>query len=215
MEEDKSKAVEEINSAKLNGKLLVKAKQLNKEAESSKKSKIAPAELDDLDRASQDEIKYQAEKSRSELKETKKELGNMKLGKDNPSKKLDTLETANERLVDMKEKQNNEVELLQHKNKGLENQIYGLNWKITEPEEGTISEVAELINKISVFTTQTEENVDDEQFKIGTATLKSQLKEANNESERLRADLAAFKEVSVLAQSEAASEGPEISPTAA
>ena len=88
MEEDKSKAVEEINSAKLNGKLLVKAKQLNKEAESSKKSKIAPAELDDLDRALQDEIKYQAEKSQSELKETKKELGNMKLGKDNPSKKL-------------------------------------------------------------------------------------------------------------------------------
>ena len=84
----------------------------------------------------------------------------MKVGKDNPSKKLDTLETANERLLDMKEKQNNEVELLQHKNKGLENQIYGLNWKITESEEGTISEVAELINKLSVFTTQTEENVE-------------------------------------------------------
>ena len=110
----------------------------------------------------------------------------MKLGKDNLSKKLDTLETANERLVDMKEKQDNEVELLQHKNKGLENQIDGLNWNITEPEEGTISEVAELINKLTVFTTQTEGNVDDEQLKIGTATLKSQLKEANNESERFR-----------------------------
>ena len=88
MEEDKSKAVEEINSAKLNGKLLVKVKQLNKEAESSKKNKIAPVELDDLDRALQDKIKHQAEKSQSELKETKKELENMKLGKDNLSKNL-------------------------------------------------------------------------------------------------------------------------------
>merc|ERR1711970_1503668 len=106
MEEDKSKAVDEINSAKLkNGKLLVKVKQLNKEVESLKKNKNAPAELDDLDRALQDEMKHQAEKCQSELKEAKKELDNMKLEKDNLSKKLDTLETANERLVDMKEKQ--------------------------------------------------------------------------------------------------------------
>merc|ERR1719206_54007 len=204
-EEDKSKAVDEINSTKLkNGKLLVKVKQLNKEVESLKKNKNAPAELDDLDRALQDEIKHQAEKCQSELKETKKELDNVKLEKDNLSKKLDTLETANERLVDMKEKQDNEVEFLQHKNKGLEKQIDGLNWNITELEERRTSEVAELNNKLSVFTSQSDENVDSNQLKIEIASLKSQLNEANNESDRLRADLAAINEALVLAQSETA-----------
>ena len=65
MEEDKSKAVEEINPAKLNEKLLVKVKRLDNEAE-----------LDDLDRALQDGINHQDERKQSELKETEKEVEN-------------------------------------------------------------------------------------------------------------------------------------------
>ena len=68
----------------------------------------------------------------------------------------------------------------------------------------TLIEILENMEKKVENDILEEENVDDEQLKIGTATLKSQLKEANNESERLRADLAAIKEVSVLAQSETA-----------
>merc|ERR1712042_428187 len=78
------------------------------------------------------------------------------------------------------------------------------NWNITELEERRESEVAELSNKLSVFTTQTDENLDCNQLKIEIATLKSQLIEANNESDRLRADLAAINEALVLAQSETA-----------
>jgi len=205
LEDDKSKKVEELNSAKLkNGKFLVKVKQLNKEIETLKKSKSAPAELDDLDRALQEEVKHQAEKCQNELKESKKELDSLKLERDNLSKKLDTIETANERLIEMKEKQDNEVEFLQHKNKGLENQIDGINWNITELEERRESEVAELTNKLSVFTSQGNENVDSNQLKIEIATLTSQLSEANRESDRLRSDLTAINESLVSAQGETA-----------
>jgi len=205
LEDDKSKCVEDLNSAKLkNGKFLVKVKQLTKEIETLKKNKGAPAELDDLDRALQDEMKHQAQKSQNELKESRKELDTLKLEKENLSKKLDTLETANERLIEMKEKQDNEVEFLQHKNKGLENQIDGLNWNITELEERRETEVSELNNKLSVFTNQENDNLDSNQLKIEIATLKSQLVEANRESDRLRADLTAINEALVLAQGETA-----------
>ena len=65
MEEVKSKAVEEINPAKLNEKLLVKVKRLDNEAE-----------LDVLDRALQDGINHPDERKQSELKETEKDVEN-------------------------------------------------------------------------------------------------------------------------------------------
>merc|ERR1719228_606108 len=188
----------------MNGKFLGKVKQLTKEIEALKKQKSPSPELDDLDRALQDEIKHQAEKCKNELKESKKELDTLKLEKDNMSKKLETLETANERLIEMKEKQDNEVEFLQHKNKDLNNQIDGLNWNISELEDRRENEVTELNNKLSVFTSQDNQDSDSSQLKLEIATLKSQLNEANNESDRLRADLAAINEALVLAQSETA-----------
>jgi len=88
LEDDKSKCTEDLNSAKLkNGKFLVKVKQLTKEIETLKKSKSMSPELDDLDRALQDEIKHQAEKCQNELKESRKELESLKMEKDNQSKK--------------------------------------------------------------------------------------------------------------------------------
>merc|ERR1719412_3061001 len=73
---------EEKTGAKLkSGKLLVKVKQLTKEVENLKKKAAgkSPGELDDLDRALQDEVKLQAEKAGQELREVKKELENMEL----------------------------------------------------------------------------------------------------------------------------------------
>ena len=65
MEEVKSKAVEEINPAKLNEKLLVKVKRLDNEAE-----------LDVLDKALQDGINHQDE--RKQIKALMIENGNLK-----------------------------------------------------------------------------------------------------------------------------------------
>eukprot|EP00092_Neocalanus_flemingeri_P001893 GFUD01002020.1.p1 GENE.GFUD01002020.1~~GFUD01002020.1.p1 ORF type:complete len:4147 (-),score=1483.97 GFUD01002020.1:293-12733(-) len=203
LEDEKSKCTEDLNSAKLkNGKFLVKVKQLTKEIETLKKSKSKSPELDDLDRALQDEIKHQSEKCQNELKESRKELESLKLEKENLSKKLDTLETANERLIEMKEKQDNEVEFLQHKNKDLGNQMDGLNWNISELEDRRESEVAELSNKLSVFTSQENQNLDSNQLKLEIASLTSQLTEADSESNRLRLDLTAITQALVFAQSE-------------
>ena len=179
-------------------------KQLTKEIETLKKNKNVPAELDDLDKALQDEMKHQANKVQSELNESRKEVDNLKLEKENLTKRLDTLETANERLIEMKDKQDNEVEFLQHKNKDLENRIDGLNWNITELEDQSKSEIDALTNKLAVFTNEQNENLDSNQLKVEIANLTSQLSESHQESNRLRADLTAINEALVLAQAETA-----------
>jgi len=205
LEDEKSKNTDDLNSAKLkNGKFLVKVKQLTKEMETLKKSKSKSPELDDLDRALHDEIKHQAEKCQADLKESRKEIDNLRIEKEYLAKKLDTLETANERLIEMKEKQDNEVEFLQHNNKDLGNQIDGLNWNISELEERRESEVAELTNKLTVFTSQENVDLDSNQLKTEIASLKSQLSEAHKESDRLRSDLSATNEALVMAHSETA-----------
>ena len=130
-EEDKAKLGEELSGAKLkNGKLLVKVKQLTKEVESLKKSKGGAG--DDLDRALQDEMKLQADKTQSELVELKKEMDNARMEKEHMTKKIETLLSANEKMVEMKEKQDNEVEFLQYKNKELTNKLDALNWQLSE-----------------------------------------------------------------------------------
>merc|ERR1719394_667309 len=73
VEEERNKVSEELNAAKLkNGKLLVKVKQLQKEVETLKKSKGTSPDMDDLDKALQDEMKLQADKAHDELREVKR-----------------------------------------------------------------------------------------------------------------------------------------------
>merc|ERR1712025_838440 len=110
-------------------------KQLTKELENLKKSKAGSTEMDDLDKALQDEMKLQADKTQNELKEVKKEIETLKLEKKNFSKRIDTLTSANEKMVELKEKQDNEVEFLQYKNKELSNNVEALNWQLSEVEE--------------------------------------------------------------------------------
>merc|ERR1719211_568560 len=97
--------------------------------------------MDDLDRALQDEMKLQADKAQNDLQEVQKEMASLKLEKENLSKKVETLLSANERMIELKEKQDNEVEFLQFKNKELSNQVDGLNWQLSEVEDQKENEV--------------------------------------------------------------------------
>merc|ERR1719228_2340502 len=187
VEEEKTKLAEELNAAKLkNGKLLVKVKQLTKEVENLKKSKSGSTEMDDLDKALQDEMKLQADKAQNELREVKKEMENLKLEKENFAKRIDTLTSANEKMVELKEKQDNDVEFLQYKNKELSNNIEALNWQLSEVEEQRSAEVKELTSQLEIV------------------TLRSQLEESNQESDRLRSDIMTLTQSLTMAQTEAA-----------
>ena len=122
VESDKTKLQEELNAAKLkNGKMLVKVKTLTKEMETLKKKKPSSSSgFDDLDRAMEDELKSQAEKALKEAAEVRKEMEVVKQEKEALLKKTETLEAGNLRMVEMKEKQDFEMEFLATKNKELE-----------------------------------------------------------------------------------------------
>jgi len=205
VEEEKTKLAEELNAAKLkNGKLLVKVKQLTKELENLKKSKAGSTEMDDLDKALQDEMKLQADKAQNELKEVKKEIETLKLEKENFSKRIDTLTSANEKMVELKEKQDNEVEFLQYKNKELSNNVEALNWQLSEVEEQRSAEVKELTTKLEMFTASSAADADSAQLKLEIVTLRTQLEESNQESDRLRSDIMTLTQSLTMAQTEAA-----------
>merc|ERR1712131_207727 len=205
VEEDKTKLAEELNAAKLkNGKLLVKVKQLTKEVENLKKSKSESTEMDDLDKALQDEMRLQADKAQNELREVKKEMENLKLEKENFAKRIDTLTSSNEKMVELKETQDNEVEFLQYKNKELSNNIEALNWQLSEVEEQRSAEVKELTSQLEIFTASSSADADSAQLKLEIVTLRSQLEESNQESDRLRSDIMTLTQSLTMAQTEAA-----------
>ena len=153
VEADKAKLQEELNAAKLkNGKMLVKVKTLTKEVETLKKKKPSPSGFDDLDRAMEDELKSQAEKALKEAAEARKEIEVVKQEKEALLKKSETLEAGNLRMVEMKEKQDFEMEFLTTKNKELDSQVSGLQWSLAEVEERREEEVNELTSKLAVLT---------------------------------------------------------------
>merc|ERR1719150_607548 len=161
--------------------------------------------MDDLDRALQDEMKLQADKAQNDLQEVQKEMASLKLEKENLSKKVETLLSANERMIELKEKQDNEVEFLQFKIKELSNQVDGLNWQLSEVEDQKENEVKELTSRLQVLTSQTGDGADASQLVLEVASLKSQLEESNQECDRLRSDILSLNQSLVTAQTETAS----------
>jgi len=200
VEEEKKKALEDLNSAKLkSGKLLVKVKQLTKEVEALKRAGKSGGELDDLDKALQDEMRLQSEKTQNELKEVKKELENIRLEKTTLVRKVDTLEAGNERLVELKEQQDNEVEFLQFKLKDLSSKVDAQQWEMTELAEQRMTELTELRGQLSVLSSGSESSE-----RLEVASLSSQLAVSRQETERLSSDLAVLSQSLLAAQTEAA-----------
>merc|ERR1719412_1708944 len=108
-------------------------------------------------------------------------------------------------MIELKEKQDNEVEFLQFKNKELSNQVDGLNWQLSEVEDQKENEVKELTNRLQVLTSQTGDGADASQLILEVASLKSQLEESNQECDRLRSDILSLNQSLVTAQTETAS----------
>ena len=69
------------------------------------------ASSDDLDKALEEEMNNAVEKAKTEVKEVRKELEALKAEKAGLDRKVDTLEEANLRMVEMKEQQDMEVRI--------------------------------------------------------------------------------------------------------
>ncbi|CAH0560727.1 unnamed protein product [Brassicogethes aeneus] len=134
--------LEEIKQLQVkSGKLIKKCKEfkLKYEQISKKESSAAVSKDDDffnLDNAIQEELKVQVERLEKTVKDVTSELEKEKLEKLMLVKKVDTLTTANEKFVEIKERQDFELMNLQRKYDELQNADWG-NPNVT-PEKKTV-----------------------------------------------------------------------------
>ena len=135
-EAEKLKLAEEAKAAQIRSAKLVKKlkefKVQNENLQQQLKIQKASGGICDLDSAIEEELKLQIatlEKSLSEAKEDQKKII---AERDNLAKRIDVLTSANERLVEMKERQDMDVEVLQIRTKDLSNKLQAFEWQFTE-----------------------------------------------------------------------------------
>ena len=136
-QEEKGKLNEEINAAKVkHGKLTLKVKQLTKELNSRKSASPAASIGDDsLDKAIQDELNQRATKAEKALKDSQQQIQDLVAEKTRLLERVDTLEGGNERFMELKENQDQEVQFLKNQNLQLKNQLGGFEWQLQEKDE--------------------------------------------------------------------------------
>uniref|UniRef100_A0A1B6F2P0 Protein lava lamp-like n=2 Tax=Cuerna arida TaxID=1464854 RepID=A0A1B6F2P0_9HEMI len=134
LEEENSRVTEELKASQSKcSKLLKKVKEFKIKSESlERNSREKSVGFDDLDITMQEELRSQIEKLEKSLKEYSTNLNTLQQEREGFLKRIDTLTSGNERLVEMKERQDIEVEMWQRRSNELQNKIQGLEWKIAE-----------------------------------------------------------------------------------
>ncbi|KAJ9590599.1 hypothetical protein L9F63_016369, partial [Diploptera punctata] len=141
LEAEKQKLSEDLHNSQVrSGKMLKKLKELKLKNDNLLKEnaelvkKKSEKDFSDLDQAIEEELKIQIDALEKEVNEITNERDSMIIEKDGLIKRIDVLTSANEKLVESKEKQDYDLELWKQKNKDLSNQIQSLEWKIGELE---------------------------------------------------------------------------------
>ncbi|XP_011051006.1 PREDICTED: protein lava lamp isoform X1 [Acromyrmex echinatior] len=127
---------EESKSTQIkNGKLVKKLKEYKVQIEGLQQQLKTQKQTDsffDLDTAIEEELKAQITSLETALNEIKEEKKNIIAEKEALLKRLDVIVSANERYMEMKERQDMEVEVLRIQNKELGNKIQSLEWRLQE-----------------------------------------------------------------------------------
>uniref|UniRef100_A0A1B6HUT3 Uncharacterized protein n=2 Tax=Homalodisca liturata TaxID=320908 RepID=A0A1B6HUT3_9HEMI len=134
LEEENSRITEELKASQAKcSKLLKKVKEFKIKSDSlERNSRDKSVGFDDLDITMQEELKSQIEKLEKSLKEYSTNLNTLQQEREGFLKRIDTLTSGNERLVEMKERQDIEVEMWQRRSNELQNKVQGLEWTIAE-----------------------------------------------------------------------------------
>lgn len=143
-EREKEKLNEELKTSQIRSvKLVKKLKEFkiqNKSIQQQLKIQNATVSFGGLDTAIEEELKSQISKLESALNEAKEETRRVSLERDNLLKRIDVLAAANERLVEMKERQDMQVEVLQIRAKDLSNKLESMDWQSRENPDDEHSE---------------------------------------------------------------------------
>lgn len=133
-QEENSRLLEELKASQIKcNKLLRKVKEFKcKNEDLERNSREKSVGFDDLDLAMQEELKSQVEKLEKNLKECNANLNALQVEREHLVKKIDIFTSGNERLVEMKERQDIEVEMWQRRSNELQNKVQGLEWTLAE-----------------------------------------------------------------------------------
>lgn len=147
-QEENSRLLEELKASQIKcNKLLRKVKEFKcKNEDLERNSREKSVGFDDLDLAMQEELKSQVEKLEKNLKECNANLNALQVEREHFVKRIDILTSGNERLVEMKERQDIEVEMWQRRSNELQNKVQGLEWTLAELQ----AEPKSIIEKTSV-----------------------------------------------------------------
>ena len=206
LEVEKERLEEELNAAKLkNGKMLVKVKSLTKELETMRKKTPSPSSsgFDDLDRALEEELKAQTERAQKEAVEARKELEGVRQEKEGLARRVEVVEQGMARMVELKEKQDYEMEFLSGKNRELASQVSGLEWSLEEVEERREQEVGTLTAQLASFSCP-EGPQEAGALRLQLAAVGRELEGARGEERRLRQELGQEQRSRQEAEQEAA-----------
>ncbi|XP_025154799.1 protein lava lamp isoform X2 [Harpegnathos saltator] len=152
LETQNSKIAEENKAAQVkSGKLVKKLKEYKVQMESLQQQLKTQKQADsffDLDTAIEEELKTQIASLEKALNDIKEEKKSIVAEKEALLKRLDVVVSANERYMEMKERQDMEVEVLRIQNKELGNKVQSLEWRLqenaTDAEEEAVSPQCEV-----------------------------------------------------------------------
>ncbi|PNF39690.1 hypothetical protein B7P43_G05662 [Cryptotermes secundus] len=136
---EKEKLSEELHAAQVrSGKMLKKLKDLKLKNDSLLKENIELAKksgdknFGDLDQAIEEELKIHIDNLEKELEEVRNEKDSACGEKERLESHIDMLTCANDRLVEMKERQDIDIEMWKQRNRDLSNEVQSLEWRIGE-----------------------------------------------------------------------------------
>ncbi|XP_012529294.1 golgin subfamily B member 1 isoform X2 [Monomorium pharaonis] len=136
LEAQNAKIVEENKMAQVkSGKLVKKLKEYKVQIEGLQQQLKMQKQTNsffDLDTAIEEELKAQIASLEKTLNEIKKEKKNIIAEKEALLKRIDVVVSANERYMEMKERQDMEIEVLRIQNKELGNKVQSLEWRLQE-----------------------------------------------------------------------------------
>lgn len=134
LEAQNAKIAEESKAAQVkSSKLVKKLKEYKVQMEALQQQLRTRKQTDnffDLDTAIEEELKMQIRELEKALNESKEEKKNIILEKEAVLRRLDVILSANERYMEMKERQDMEIELLRTHNNDLDNKVQSVQWEL-------------------------------------------------------------------------------------
>ncbi|XP_076664584.1 uncharacterized protein LOC143366964 isoform X2 [Andrena cerasifolii] len=196
LEREKEKMIEENKATQLrSGKMIKKLKEYKVQVENLQqqlKMQKSASDFYGLDSAIEEELKFQISKFEKALNDAKEEQKNIIAEKDALMKRLDVVVSANERYMEMKERQDMDIEVLHIRNKELSDKVEALDKRLHEnaadPEGSQIPQTVNVSSeeiKSIVHDDRQKRSVEGEDFESLCKKYKDEIDDLKDEMEVL------------------------------